>query len=161
MHSLPTLVHGKGSPPLQLPVVVPEAHQVQRVNDQPLKDSILLFSIYFISKWGETLEKLHFLIFGSKQYFYLTHLGQEYFEKLAFKKNKNCNFRRLYLKSWGKFRVKIKIFRTLVQYSSKSSCFLNVLSTRFHARVLRPVQHPVLLPVDRGLKELMMCKQNI
>ena len=68
--------------------MLPEANQVQRVNGQPLKDSIFLFSIYFILKWGETLEKLHFLIFVSKQYFYLTHLGQEYFEKLVFKKKK-------------------------------------------------------------------------
>ena len=139
--------------------MLPEANQVQRVNGQPLKDSIFLFSIYFILKWGETLEKLHFLIFVSKQYFYLTHLGQEYFEKLVFKKKKKkCNFKRLYIKSWGKFRIKIKIFRTFVQYSSKRSCFLNALSTRFHARVFRRLQHPVLLPVDRGLKELMMCQ---
>ena len=107
---------------------------------------------------GRNFGKIAFFDLWIKAILLLNPFRQEYFEKLAFKKNKNCNFRRLYLKSWDKFRVKIKIFRTLIQYSSKRSCFLNVLSTQFHARVLHPVQHPVLLPVNCGLKELMMCK---
>ena len=48
--------------------------------------------------------KTAFFTFGPKQFFYLTHSAREYFEKLTFKKQKKCNFKRLYLKDWGKFR---------------------------------------------------------
>ena len=62
------------------------ARRAQRVNDEPVKVLDLLFFVYFIWKWGETLEKLHFFTFGPKQCFYLTHSVREYFEKLALKK---------------------------------------------------------------------------
>ena len=84
---------------LQPPVPLPAARRAQRVNDEPVKVLNLLFFVYFIWKWGETFEKLHFFTFGAKQCFYLTHSTQEYFEKLAFEKNTKFNFKRLYLKT--------------------------------------------------------------
>ena len=57
----------------------------------PGQDLNLLFFIYFIWKWGETFEKLHFFTFGPKQCFYLTHSAREYFLKLGFKKKQTKN----------------------------------------------------------------------
>ena len=72
-------------------------------------------------------------------------------EKFAFKKNKKHNFKRLFLKSWGKFRVKTNIFRKFIQFSSKQVCFLHALPTWKNGRGLRPLQPPVpLLPARRA-----------
>ena len=57
----------------------------------------------------------------------LTQSAREYFKKLAFKKNKKLNFKRLYLKSCDEFRVKTNIFRI----------FLHTLITWVHDRGLR------------------------
>ena len=70
-------------PPGYSVVLLPPTRRAQRVNDQAVKDLNLLFFIYFIWKWGETL---HFFTFRPKQCFYLTHSAREYFVKLAFKK---------------------------------------------------------------------------
>ena len=78
---------------LQPPVPLPAARRAQRVNDEPVKVLNLLFFVYFIWKWGETLEKPHFLTFEPKPCFYLTHSARKYFEKVAFKekqKTKNA-----------------------------------------------------------------------
>ena len=86
-------------PPGYSAVLLPLTRRAQRVNDQAVKDLNLLFFIYFIWKWGEIFEKLHFFTFRPNQCFYLTHSAREYFVKLAFKKNKKYNFNQLYLKS--------------------------------------------------------------
>ena len=52
----------------------------------------------------------------------LTHSAPEYFEKLAFKKNKTCNFKRLYLNSEGESRAETNIFRKFIQFSLKQRC---------------------------------------
>ena len=49
----------------------------------------------------------------------LTQSAREYFEKLAFKKSKKRNFKRLYLKSQVEFSVETNIFRKFIQFSSK------------------------------------------
>ena len=79
----------------------------------------------------------------------LTHSAGEYFEKVAFKKNKKRNFKRLYLKSQGQFRVQTNIFRNFIQFSSKQSSFLHALLTRVHVRGFRLLQPPVSLPAAR------------
>ena len=85
--------------PLQPPVPLPAARQAERVNDEPVKVLDLLLFIYFIWKWGETFEKLHFSTFSPKKWFYLTYSAGEYFEKLALKKNRKRYFKLFYLKS--------------------------------------------------------------
>ena len=123
LHALSTWVHGRGLRPLQPPVSLPAAWRAQKVNDEPVKVFNLLFFINFFRKWAETLEKLRFFSSRPKQYFYLTHSACEYSEKLALKKNKYGNFKRLYLKSYSKFRVKTSVFRKFIQFSSKQSGF--------------------------------------
>ena len=80
---------------------------------------------------------------------HLTHSVPEYFRKLAFKKNKRSNFKRLYLKRWGEFRFKTNILRTLIQFSSNQRCFLHALPMWVHGRRLRPLQPPVPLTATR------------
>ena len=65
------------------------------------------------------------------------------------KKQKKRNFKRLYLKSSGEFRVKTKICRTSIQFSSKEGFFLHALPTWVHGRRLHPLQPPVPLPAAR------------
>ena len=139
----------RGLRPLQALVPLLAARRAQRVNDEAVKILNLLFFVYFIWKWGETLEKLPFFTFGPKQCFDLTHSAREYFEKLTLKKSKKRNFKRLYLKSSGEFRVETKIFRTSIQFSSKEGCFLHALPTWVHGRRLHPLQPPVPLPAAR------------
>ena len=73
-----------GSVPLKPPVSLPAIRRAQRVSYEPIKLLNLLFFAYFVWKWGETLEKLHFFTFGPEQCFYLTHSAWEYLEKVAF-----------------------------------------------------------------------------
>ena len=51
---------------LQPPVPLPAARRAQRVIDEPVKVLNFLFFVYFIWKWGETLEKWHFFTSGPK-----------------------------------------------------------------------------------------------
>ena len=89
-------IHGRElrplqSPPYKLPVWA--ARWAERVNDETVKILNFLIMLYFIWKWEETFEKLQFLFFAPKQYFYLTNSAREYFEKLAFKKQqRNFNW---------------------------------------------------------------------
>ena len=99
LHGLLTWVHCRGVHARHPRVLLPTSWRAERVNDKPVKVLNLLFFISFLWKWAESFEKLHFFAFGPKQCFYLTHTAREYFEKLAFKKNKKRNFKRLYLKS--------------------------------------------------------------
>ena len=85
------VLHVGGLPSLQPPVPLLAAPRAQKVNDEPVKVLHLLFFVYFIWKWVETFEKLHFFTFGSNQSFYLTHSAREYLEKLAFKKKTTKN----------------------------------------------------------------------
>ena len=89
------------------------ARRAQRVNDEPVKVLNLLFFVYFIWKWGETLEKLHFFTFGPKQCFYLTHSVREYFEKLALKKNDGANNIQTFSESPFNFLQNRVVFCTL------------------------------------------------
>ena len=83
-------------------------------------------------------------------YFFLTHSAREYFEKLAFKKtNKKRNFKRLYLKSQGQFRVEINIFRKFIKFPLKQGCFLHALPTWVYGRGLCLLQPLVPLPATR------------
>ena len=76
----------------------------------------------------------------------LTHSARKYFEKLAFKKNKEQKFKRLYLKSSGEFRVETNMFRKFIQFSSKERCFLRALVTLVHRRGICPLKPPLPLP---------------
>ena len=82
---------------------------------------------------------------------FITHSAWQHFEKLLFKKNRkdNFNFKRLYLKSWYKFRLKTNIIRKFLQFSLKQIGFLHALSPWVHGRRLRPLQPPVPLPAAR------------
>ena len=99
LHALSTCVHGRGLRRLTPPLSLRATLRVERVNDEPVEVLNLLFFTSFFWKWIETFKKPHFFAFGPKQCFYLTHSSREYFEKLAFKKNKKHNFKLLYLKS--------------------------------------------------------------
>ena len=116
LHTLHTWVHGR---PLRPLVPLPGPRGAERVNYEPVKVLNLLFFTSFFWKWAKSFEKLQFSAFGPKQCFYLAHTAREYFEKLAFKKNKKRNFKRLYLKSYDEFRVKTNMFKKFVQFSSK------------------------------------------
>ena len=83
-------VHGMGHRPLQPPQLLWGARWVEGVYDEPKKNLNLLFFSPFSRKWGETFKKMKFFTYGLKQWFYLTHSGREYFEKLAFKRTRNA-----------------------------------------------------------------------
>ena len=140
---------------LQSPVLLRAARRVQTVNDKPVKDLNLLFSVYFIWKWGETFKNLDFSTFEPKQCFYLTHSTREYFEKLAFKKNKKFNFKRLYLKDSGKFR-ELTFSEIWFNFVQKRLFFVrsNHMSTRL--RVLPAYNARWCYQRRDELKELMM-----
>ena len=70
LDNIKKIVKQGGLRPLQPPVPLPATRRAQRVNDEPVKVLNLLFFVYFIWKWGETFEKLHFFSFGPKQSFY-------------------------------------------------------------------------------------------
>ena len=158
--------NGRGLSPLQPPVSLPAAWRAQKVNDEPVKVFNLLFFINFFRKWAETLEKLRFFSFGPKQCFYLTHSACEYSEKLALKKNKYGNFKRLYLKSYSKFRGKTSIFRKFIQFSSKQSgfssvVFLHALPTWVQVRGLRFLQLRCRCQQLAGFEELRISSKSI
>ena len=52
----------------------------------------------------------------------LTHSAPEYFKKLTFK-NKENNFKQLYLKNYDECRVKTEIFCKFIEFSLKQRCF--------------------------------------
>ena len=60
--------------------------------------------------------------------------------KIGVQKNKERTFKRLYLQSWGKFRVKINVFRKLIEFSSSQGCFLHALPTWVHDRGVSHLQ---------------------
>ena len=66
LYALPTWVLGKGLLPLQSLVQLPSARRAQRVNDEPVKVLNLPYFVYFIWKWGETLQNLRFFHFWTK-----------------------------------------------------------------------------------------------
>ena len=92
-----------------------------------------------------------YFFFGPKQCFYLTHSAWEYFEKLLFKTNKKRNFKRLYLKGWGKFRITTKIFRKFIQLFLKQGVCLDALPTWVQSRRLQPL---VIPPAARRVERL-------
>ena len=120
LHALHTWIHDR---PLRPLVPLPGPRGAKTVNHEPVKVLILLFFTSFFWEWAESFEKLQFFAFGPKQCFYLTHTARVYFEKLAFKKNKKCSFKRLYLKRYDEFRVKTNIFRKFIQFSFKQGVF--------------------------------------
>ena len=99
-------------------------------------------------------KKLDILTFGLKQCFYLTRSARQYFEELAFKKTKTCNFKWLHLKSQDEFRDESNIFRNFIQFFSKQGCFLLALPTWVQTRGLRPLGHLVLLLVARQAQKV-------
>ena len=105
---------------------------------------------------SRNFEKLQFFSFELTQCFYLTHSIREYLEKLAFKKNKKCSFKRLYLKSYDEFRVKINIFRKFIQFSFKQGGFFCTLYTRGYTAA--PYAPWYRCQVLAGLKELIMSQ---
>ena len=112
--ALQTWVYIKVISPLLPPAsLLPAGCRAQGDNDEAVNDLNLLFLLDFIFKSGQTFQKLPFSTFGPKQCFYLTQSAWEYFEKLALRK-KECNLKRLYLKSYGKFRVETKILRNFI-----------------------------------------------
>ena len=83
--------------------------------------------------------------------FDLTHLAREYFEKMAFKKNKKRNFKQLYLKSQHEFRLKTNIFRKFIQFSFKQNGFLYAP----HDKGLHPYNPQCRCQWLAGVKELV------
>ena len=83
---------------------MPPARRAQRVNDEAVKDLSLLFFIYFIWKWEETFEKLHFITFRPKQCFYLTHSSREYFLELGLKKKQKIQLQPVVSQKLGRIQ---------------------------------------------------------
>ena len=91
------------------------------------------FPVYLISKWEETLENFHFLIFGAKRCFYLTYLAREYFEKLAFKgKTANATLKGCIPKARANSESKLRLLQSSFNF----------------------LQNKVLLPADRRVRRV-------
>ena len=95
-------------------------------------------------------------IYGS----FLTHSAREYFEKLAFQKNKKSNFKRLYLKSQDIFRVNTNLFRKFMQFSLEKGGFLHALPTWVHGWGLRLLQPQCRCQRLARLKELTLFRMG-
>ena len=160
LDNIKKIVKQGGLRPLQPPVPLPATRRAQRVNDEPVKVLNLLFFVYFIFEMRWKFQKTAFFHFWAKaMLFYLTHSAQEYFEKLAFKKqNKRRNFKRLYLKRQGEFRVKTNIFRKLIHFSLKSLVFCTLYRRGYTAGGFAPYNPRCLCQRFAGLKELMMSQ---
>ena len=133
-------VHGRALCPLQALVPLPATRQAQTVNDEPIKVMNLLFFIYFIWKWGETLENCIFSLLDQSNAF-TEPIQPENTLKNWYLKEKH-NFKQLYLKSLGQFRVKTNIFSKSIQFSLKQSCFLYAPPIWVHSRGALPPTAP-------------------
>ena len=67
MYTVATWVYGRDLHSLQFPEPLSQPRQDERVNDEAVKDSNLLFSVYCIWKRGQIFKKLNFFTFGPKQ----------------------------------------------------------------------------------------------
>ena len=95
----------------------------------------------------KSFPKTTIFFFSIEAMFLLNPFIPEHFENLAFKRNKKCNFKRLYLKTSDELRVKTNIFKKFIQFSLKEGVFLDALLTWVHNRGIDHLQLPVLMPV--------------
>ena len=142
--------------PLQPPVPLPAARQAERVNDEPVKVLDLLLFLYFIWKWGETFEKLHFSTFSPKKWFYLTYSAGEYFEKLALKKTENATLNCFISKARANSESKLTFSESSFNFLQNKVAFCT-LFTRVHDRGLRPRCRCQWLVVLKELNYSLCC----
>ena len=130
----PTWLQGSRLHHVQPPVLLPAARQSQRINDEPVEDLNILFFVFFIWKWQETFKKLHFLTFGPKQCFYLTHSARECFEKLAFKKKqKNATLKRFLSKARASCESKLTFSESYLYFFQNRIGFCALYSRGYMA----------------------------
>ena len=130
-----TWILERGLHPIQLRLLL-KGFQVSKNWQCTGKILGLFFLVCFVLKWKEISETIPFCTFGSKQCVCLNYLVRKFSKKLAFKSNKNQNFKILYLKCLAEFRGQTNIVMKFIQFSLKRRDFFQSPLTWIHDRGL-------------------------
>ena len=140
----------RGLRPLQALVPLLAARRAQRVNDEAVKILNMLFFVYFIWKWGETLEKAAFFHFLTKAILLLNPFSPGILWKSGiFKKTEHATLNGCISKARTNSELKLTFSESSFNFLLKQSCFLDALPTWVHGRGLCPLQPPGPLPTVR------------